>query len=669
MSSAPSRPCDTCRVRKTRCVKADDQSVCVLCAFHGKSCTYARGPPARRPRAARRAAQANAATTPAATSATLGSPSQGSNAQQDAARFERRGSLGSFSPEMVAKTMNLNDAPQSQHQHQQQQATTSDGNAPSPDMTFSPEDMNDNPALSLLTGTLGLDLDTHPEYIGQSNYHEPALLDLYRHDMDAAAATAAAPGTTQGANPVVEGSGGRRSSMRSVRRLDDRTMFLICPDDETASEAQRIADCDAIEDSVRPLGKTLMDLYFRIVHPSFPVLHKGVFITKHAISHRMFSPPLLAAVYLLALDYQLYDSSMAGGVAKPAQPNGQAALESLASRTMADDLKRPKLSTLQAGLLLLQRHDSALQPSKWIFTAQLVAVAQELGIHLDCTSWSIPEWEKGLRRRLGWALYIQDRWGALTQGRPRLLHDDDWDLRPCAPSDFPETQADENPDVDGSVGVEVGREVFMRQAQLATILSDVIANFYTNAATKMGGILDQLGAINAVNLARPLVLRLRDWYTSLPVELAVDNIQFRRLSANASLHLSFAAVSISLDRALLRVLTPTSPPDLTFAVRSTAKSRVTSTIAFLKSLQPEHMGALWGGASAHQVVSVGSLAGLLWATTEDAEEMGWCAERMDELRWCLRVRGQGAAFMREALRLLDSDWGRLDFISSRGAAA
>jgi len=222
--------------------------------------------------------------------------------------------------------------------------------------------------------------------------------------------------------------------------------------------------------------------------------------------------------------------------------------------------------------------------------------------------------------------------------------------------------------VDGSVGIDIGREIFMRQAQLATILSDVIANFYTNAATKTGGTLDQLGAVNAVKLARPLVLRLRDWHVSLPPELAVDNIQFRRLSANASLHLSFAAVSISLDRALLRVLTPSSPPELTHAVRTTAKTRVTSTIAFLKSLQPEHMGALWGGASAHQVVSVGSLAGLLWATTEDGEEMKWCAERMDELRWCLRVRGQGAAFMREALRLLDSDWGRLDFISSRGGA-
>lgn len=655
MSSHPTRPCDTCRVRKTRCVKADDQSVCVLCAFHGKQCTYVRGPPQRRARtAARRAAPGpthNLSDSSAA--GDLGPEAMSVDPPAKSQQPDRRTSAAKVSPEMTATTAVASSDPGAR-------PGTWEGNPPSPEMSFSPEDVTDSAALSLLTGTLGLDLDTHPEYIGQSNYHEPALLDLYRRTPESPPGSFSAPQAAEGREP-----GPRRASMRSVRRLDDRTMFLICPDDETASEAQRIADCDAIEDSIRPLGKTLMDLYFRIVHPSFPILHKGVFITKHAVSHRMFSPPLLAAVYLIALDYGLYDAAMAGGTARPERSDGRAALEALASRTMADDLKRPKLSTLQAGLLLLQRHESNVQPSKWIFAAQLIAVAQELGIHLDCASWSIPEWEKGLRRRLGWALYMQDRWGALTQGRPLLLHDGDWDLQPCTKSDFPETEADEDPYVDGSVGVEVGRELFMRQAQLAEILSDIMISFYSNAATRKGGKLDQLGDVDAVNGARPLVLRLREWHVSLPQELSLSAIQFRRLSANASLHLSFAAVSIALDRALLRVLTPSSPPDLINAVRTTAKSRVESTIRLLKGLQPEHAGALWGGASAHQAVSVGSLAGLLWATTEEEAEMAWCAEKIDELRWVLRVRGQGSAFMREALRLLDSDRGRLSFISTR----
>lgn len=527
--------------------------------------------------------------------------------------------------------------------------------------TVSSVESSHEASLSLLDGTLGLDLDTHPEYIGPSNYHEPALLDLYRPDQ--ASRSEAGPDDPP------------PSSVRLARRLDDRTMFLICPDEATASEPQRIADCDAIEDSIRPLGKALVDLYFRIVHPSFPILHKGVFVAKHAVSHRMFSPPLLAAVYLIALDYQLYDAAMAGGAARPANANGQAVLEALAERTMADDLKRPKLSTLQAGLLLLQRSSRmAVESSSWVFTAQMVAVAQALGLHVDCRAWSIPEWEKGLRRRLGWALYMQDRWGALAHGRPPLLSNDSWDLQPCSPADFPEkTRAaddedEDRDDVEGSVNTDAGRELFIRQAQLACILSDVMSRFYTSAATKPGGLLDRMGAVAAVEMAKPLVLRLREWHAGLPDELALDRIHFRRLSANASLHLAHAAVEVALHRALLRLLAPgMQPSDLVTAVRATAKARVQAAVAMLASLQPEHTAAFWGALAAHQVAAVGSLAGLLWATTDDAAETRWCAARLDELRWALRVRSQAAPFMREALRLLDGEGGRLGLVSGRAA--
>ena len=71
--------------------------------------------------------------------------------------------------------------------------------------------------------------------------------------------------------------------------------------------------------------------------------------------------------------------------------------------TLADAMFRPKLSTIQAGLILSQRPEG----DQWAPTAQLVAVGQELGLHLDCSHWKIPPWERGLRKRLAWALYMQ----------------------------------------------------------------------------------------------------------------------------------------------------------------------------------------------------------------------------------------------------------------------
>ncbi len=83
-----------------------------------------------------------------------------------------------------------------------------------------------------------------------------------------------------------------------------------CPISTPSSSSEIDQDLETIESVVRPHGPGLVDLYFRIVHPSYPVLHKGVFREKYARSYKEFSPPLLAAVYLLAMDWWEYDREL-----------------------------------------------------------------------------------------------------------------------------------------------------------------------------------------------------------------------------------------------------------------------------------------------------------------------------------------------------------------------
>ncbi|KAK9242008.1 hypothetical protein V1506DRAFT_548871 [Lipomyces tetrasporus] len=64
-----------------------------------------------------------------------------------------------------------------------------------------------------------------------------------------------------------------------------------------------MANLDAIEAIVTPHGSALVDLYFRIVHPSFPIVHKSVFLEKHGRTYRELTPLGLAAVYILALNW------------------------------------------------------------------------------------------------------------------------------------------------------------------------------------------------------------------------------------------------------------------------------------------------------------------------------------------------------------------------------
>ncbi|KAJ5375417.1 hypothetical protein N7517_007423 [Penicillium concentricum] len=509
--------------------------------------------------------------------------------------------------------------------------------SPTPSTSGSVEEQTiADPINSRLDGTLGLELHLHSEYIGPAGYHEPELVDLRPSAMS--------PANHERSYP---------------RRVNQFAAFITYPDKDSASEMQRINDLDRIEESIRPLGPTLVNLYFRIMHRTFPILDKGVFLEKYARSYREFSPPLLAAIYLVALDWKLFDRTLATASQTP----DTKALENLAMRAMDDDLKRPKLSTLQAGLLLLQR----MRSSHSTLPAQLLSLGQTLGIHIDCASWKIPEWEKGLRRRLAWALYMQDKWGVLVHGRPSLIRaqideDDgtsDWDVGPCTVNDFPEEATSEEENGDGGVDGHAGRAAFLQSIELTKIFSRIVSTFYSIGATKKGGLLERIGPSGAMSLAKPLVMELREWHAALPASLQLEPTPSLRLSTNGALHLSHMATELTIHRALLRVLTPDSAPSLRSAIRTAARARLTSAMKLMESFQPEHIQSFWGFAAAAQAALVGAFAGLLWATSPQMDEAAGYVEQLEKLRWVLQVRASAAPFAREALRMLHEEVGDL----------
>ncbi|KAJ5745890.1 hypothetical protein N7520_011072 [Penicillium odoratum] len=481
-----------------------------------------------------------------------------------------------------------------------------------------------DPINSRLDGTLGLELHLHSEYIGPASFHEPELLDLRPSAMLLSDNERCYP-----------------------RRVNQTAAFITYPDKDSASEMQRITDLDRIEESIRPLGPTLVNLYFRIMHRTFPILDKAVFLEKYARSYREFSPPLLAAVYLVALDWKLFDRTLATA---PRTPDTEA-LENLAMRAMDDDLKRPKLSTLQAGLLLLQR----MRSSNSTFPAQLVSLGQTLGIHIDCTGWKIPEWEKGLRRRLAWALYMQDKWGVLVHGRPPLIpahidEDDgtsDWDVGPCTVNDFPEEMTGQEENGDEGVDGSAGRAAFLQSIELTKIFSRIVSTFYSVGATKKGGRLERVGPSGAMSLAKPLAMELREWHAGIPaLAAAIDERGIASLT-----HGSRADNSSRI--------TPHSLPSLRSAIRTAARARLMSAMKLIGSFQPEHIQSFWGYAAAAQVALVGSFAGLLWATSPQMDEAAGYVEQLEKLRWVLQVRASAAPFAREALRMLHEEVGDL----------
>ncbi len=167
----------------------------------------------------------------------------------------------------------------------------------------------------------------------------------------------------------------------------------------------------------------------------------------------------MAAIYILALNW--WDHSEA--LANHPRPNLRE-LERLARASLADAMYRPKLSTVQAGLLLSQCPGG----DQWAPTVQLVAIGQELGLHLDCTNWRIPLWERGLRKRLAWALYMQDKWGSLVHGRPSHIFPTNWAVPALTPHDFPDVEFDEKNEEE-IAEYDRGRLLFMQMVVLSQI--------------------------------------------------------------------------------------------------------------------------------------------------------------------------------------------------------
>jgi hypothetical protein len=560
----------------------------VLCQFHKQPCTFVHDPPKKKPRASEGPA--------------------GAEPQQPPRRIL-----------LKAKSSLSGTAIPPPDSHP---ALRASDELLTGDSTPQVKDYADLRGPSLLKRTLGLQNHRHSALLGPSSLYESRLLS----------------GSTQSDLPVGPSS--------LLRRVSPSQTFLLTPDAGTRNHAQEPSDLSAIEALVSPHGQALINLYFRIVHPSFPILHKRVFLEKYArCAHLEFSPPLLAAVYILALNWWSYSSELSL-LPKP----DAAQLECLAFKAMADVVHRPKLSSIQAGLLLLQRPEG----DTWALTTQIVGLAQDLGLHLDCTDWKIPGWERGLRKRLAWAVYMQDKWGALVHGRPSHIAAVEWDVRSLSEADFPERAGDED-DEEGSAEVEKGRVLFCEMVRLTGILGDVLAGFYTVKAERE--LREGKGVGWVLARAKPLQLRLRAWFAELPECLRLGDVTMRKLSSTGYLHLAYYAAEITLHRRIVQALEGEENAELVRVCRVAARERLVNALEFVNRLRPEHLQSFWYSASEYNFALVGTFVGLLWATAARQQgrhggDGGFYRGKLDEYRWTLRLASRNAEMLERAIGLI-----------------
>ncbi|BGO94136.1 hypothetical protein NBRC10512_006958 [Rhodotorula toruloides] len=147
--------------------------------------------------------------------------------------------------------------------------------------------------------------------------------------------------------------------------------------------------------------ETLIDHYLSFIHPTLPVLPLSPIHPPDSLP-----PSLRASILVETLGYF---PSLRG--------NGDYAWRLLKEEKLGERmLDRPKLSSLATAILELS---TSMDPrGDYALLAKTIAHAQLLGLHIDCRSWAIPDWEKSLRQRLWWCLRIHDAWASFLNSRP-----------------------------------------------------------------------------------------------------------------------------------------------------------------------------------------------------------------------------------------------------------
>ncbi|KAG8527190.1 uncharacterized protein KY384_008620 [Bacidia gigantensis] len=449
----------------------------------------------------------------------------------------------------------------------------------------------------------------HGSHVGYTTELEPMLFDLSR------------------------GAGSAPWSA-NYQKSDDRNAFLTFGDEDQISP--QLTATQTVEKLVGSNGPLLLQHFQNNISRSFPIVEAA---SLSSGQRKSIDPALLCAIYTVS-------ASSPGFTPDRKRPLDVYQLEDLSLNLINDSLNKATLSTIQAGLLLMQRSDFE---SKTLNT-QLVSATFELGLHLDCSSWTLSEEEIGLRKRLAWAMYMQDVWCSLVHGRPALISKAHWAVKDLYDEDFGSQDDSRDAIIEER---KRGLECFCQMVTLTQILSNILDTFYTQRAIQDYDDAGENGTRLILERAKPIQMKLKDWFTQLPKTLKLDNGEATSMIGH--LHLAYFATEITLHRCIIRSLANCGGDNyLTFICRGAAKSRLISAMDFVNRLRSDHLTSFWYFPSKVNFALVATFGSLLLATAPCQEEAEFYRARLSEYRWTLTVSAKNAGFLNFAIESLES---------------
>ncbi|EXJ94471.1 hypothetical protein A1O1_02867 [Capronia coronata CBS 617.96] len=188
---------------------------------------------------------------------------------------------------------------------------------------------------------------------------------------------------------------------------------------ESASVA---TDCSSPADAVREIDEAvieaLMDAYFEVIHPDFPVIHEASFRASYeawAASNSTADPAwLCGALCILILSRRVAPIEIPEEAEKKWWRHVQALLPTV--------IFSSNISTIQALMLAaLHLHNTNHRDACWNLTGAAVRVAHAIGMHRDDIKQTQNRLNRELRRLVWWTLYAFEQMQVSSYDRPSAI--------------------------------------------------------------------------------------------------------------------------------------------------------------------------------------------------------------------------------------------------------
>ncbi|KAK6077427.1 fungal specific transcription factor domain-containing protein [Seiridium cupressi] len=372
-------------------------------------------------------------------------------------------------------------------------------------------------------------------------------------------------------------------------------VYMKVPKQRTAASSGNgtpgFKQCEIMNRILEPLGPSLVELYFNVIHSPFPILDEMAVMKAYhqgALPHT-----LVCEIYAVSLVFwELSDKIISSYRPLP----DVRYLWNLTVSALHVDFLSPSLSTVLACILdLLGRPITSITYNA-VNVGSAVALAQSLGLNRDSSDWNLDRRQKSLRVRTWWGLLIHDYWASLCHGTPSHIHRDQWDVA------MPEisTILDDAPFGDPSVAKarQMGAQSFVALCKLTKILGEVLPIIYSLRREALEHTLKTLRRIETY---------IDDWQDSLPSWLNPDDVLFGRNQPGAlNLRLSFLAVKMCIRRVALQATRVLNDEESRYRQVQCIKAGST-LIDFVVSLSVDETKAFWLPYTAYHFVSAATL--------------------------------------------------------------